>query len=477
VTKRVKPEAAGLRRRELLIAAGAGAGALLLGPDARAADPKPEIDVLVVGGGFAGVTAARDCALRGYRTVLLEARERLGGRTFTSELGGDSIELGGTWVHWAQPHVWAEIQRYGLAVAETPELGLDLANEEMIALVGGKRVVLGAQDMAAVQAAVEAYFGPARLAWNRPYDSGFARAELAKLDALSARDALARLELPPVPRDFLEGYLLSLTNGPLDGVAYTEMLRGFALAGWSLPGLSDAAARYKLADGTKALIGKMVAHGGFEVRLGAIAKRIESSEAGVRIALADGAQLDARAAVVTLPLNVLPEVEFAPALDARLLELAGLRHGGRGFKLYARTKGRVTRHKKASAVAPASHPLSFALTYALDDAHTLLVAFGPDPARLDVSDRAAVEAALRAWFPGVEVESISSWAWREDPFARGTWAMLPPGWLGRWATALERDRPPLFFASGDVGEGWRGFIDGAIGAGSRAAVRVHGRLG
>lgn len=228
MTRRDEPEAAGLRRREVLIAAGAGAGALLLGPGARAAAPKREIGVLVVGGGFAGVTAARDCALRGYRTVLLEARER---------------------------------------------------------------------------------------------------------------------------------------------------------------------------------------------------------------------------------------------------------HGGRGFKLYARTKGRVTRHKKASAPAPASHPLSYALTYALDDAHTLLVAFGPDPDRLDVSDRAAVEAALRAWFPGVEVESISSWAWRDDPYARGTWAMLPPGWLGRWATALERDRPPLFFAGGDVGEGWRGFIDGAIGGGSRAAVRVHARLG
>jgi monoamine oxidase len=477
VTKRVKPVGAGLRRRELLIAAGAGAGALLLGPDARAADPKPEIDVLVVGGGFAGVTAARDCALRGYRTVLLEARERLGGRTFTSELGGHSIELGGTWVHWAQPYVWAEIQRYGLAVAETPELGLDLANEELIALVGGKRVVVGAQDMAAVQAALEAYFGPARLVWNRPYDSRFAQAELAKLDALSALDALSRLELSPLQRGFLEGYLLSMTNGPLDRVAYTEMLRWWALGGWNLPGVSDAVARYKLADGTKALIAKMAEHGRFEVRLGAIASRIESSETGVRVRLAGGAQLDARAAVITLPLNVLPGVEFAPALDARLLELAGLRHGGRGFKLYIRTKGRATKHKKASAVAPATHPLSYALTYAIDDASTLFVAFGADPDKLDVSDRNAVQGALRAWFPGVEVESISAWSWSSDPYARGTWATLPPGWVARWAEALERDRGRLFFASGDVGEGWRGFIDGAIGAGSRAAVRVHGRLG
>ena len=75
-------------------------------------------DVVVVGGGFAGCTAARELQQAGYRTVLLEARDRLGGRTWTSTFAGKQVEMGGTWVHWHQPYVWAELRRYGLEVTE-----------------------------------------------------------------------------------------------------------------------------------------------------------------------------------------------------------------------------------------------------------------------------------------------------------------------------------------------------------------------
>jgi monoamine oxidase len=68
-------------------------------------------DVIVIGGGFAGVTAAREAALRGRSVLLLEARDRLGGRTWNASWAGTSIEYGGAWVHWHQPHTWSEITR------------------------------------------------------------------------------------------------------------------------------------------------------------------------------------------------------------------------------------------------------------------------------------------------------------------------------------------------------------------------------
>src|SRR5262249_21132841 len=77
-------------------------------------------DVIVVGAGFAGLTAARELGLRGASVLVLEARDRIGGRTWTTERLGRELELGGTWVHWAQPLVWAEIQRYGLALSQSP---------------------------------------------------------------------------------------------------------------------------------------------------------------------------------------------------------------------------------------------------------------------------------------------------------------------------------------------------------------------
>ena len=73
-------------------------------------------DVIVIGGGFAGLTAARELRHAGLDVLLLEARERIGGRTMTTEMSGHTVELGGTCVHWYQPHVWAELTRYGIGV-------------------------------------------------------------------------------------------------------------------------------------------------------------------------------------------------------------------------------------------------------------------------------------------------------------------------------------------------------------------------
>ncbi|MBK5356565.1 FAD-dependent oxidoreductase [Pseudomonas sp. TH41] len=96
-----------------------------------------DYDVLIVGGGFAGVTAARDAKENGYRCVILEARNRLGGRTFyQAPFGDQEVELGGTWIHWMQPFVWAETMRYGLEIKETP----GATAERLIQIKDGKRI-------------------------------------------------------------------------------------------------------------------------------------------------------------------------------------------------------------------------------------------------------------------------------------------------------------------------------------------------
>lgn len=48
----------------------------------------------------------------GLRVLLIEARDRIGGRSWSSNIDGYPFEMGGTWVHWGQPHIWREISRY-----------------------------------------------------------------------------------------------------------------------------------------------------------------------------------------------------------------------------------------------------------------------------------------------------------------------------------------------------------------------------
>jgi phytoene dehydrogenase-like protein len=50
----------------------------------------------------------------GLKVLLLEARDRIGGRSWSSNIGGYPFEMGGTWVNWGQAHVWREISRYDM---------------------------------------------------------------------------------------------------------------------------------------------------------------------------------------------------------------------------------------------------------------------------------------------------------------------------------------------------------------------------
>src|SRR3954465_1753725 len=100
-------------------------------------------DAIVIGGGFAGVTAGRGLGFRGRRGGVLggrrrprggarATRDRLGGRTWTTRWAGHQIEYGGGWVHWHQPHTWSEITRAGVTVglSENPEVAAWFVGDE-----------------------------------------------------------------------------------------------------------------------------------------------------------------------------------------------------------------------------------------------------------------------------------------------------------------------------------------------------------
>ncbi|MBK6286674.1 MAG: FAD-dependent oxidoreductase [Gammaproteobacteria bacterium] len=430
-----------------------------------------DVDVVVIGGGFAGVAAARDCRENGYSALVLEARNRLGGRTFTSEFEGQSIELGGTWIHWSQPFVWAEKERYGLDVIETP----GAVPDKMLLRMDGKVVELGEADVAAVMDAFRTYTAASRAILPQPYDMHHHWDGVLAADKVSAKAQLQSLDLTALQRNALDALFASIAHNRPDAISYADTLRVPALAGHNdLLLWMDTVGRFKLKQGTAALIRKMVEDGQPEVRLSTPVKRIEDLGDRVRVTTHRGEKIVAAAAVVALPMNVLGDLEFTPALDAGLLEAAKERHTGVGFKIYIRAKGRLG---NLFMMADSTHRLNSVLTYHEAEDHTIFGGFGADRATLDSNDEAAVQEALREFLPDVVVESVIGYDWVLDPYSRGTWAAYRPGWLAKYHALFGRDRGRMFFAQGDHGDGWRGFIDGAIGAGIRAAQRIATTLG
>ena len=467
-------------RRRLLAGAGAAVatGAVLgAAPTAARAEastgcrkPGCDYDVVVIGGGFAGIAAARDCRENGYSTLVLEARNRLGGRTFTSEFGDNQVELGGTWIHWSQPFVWAEKERYGLEVKETPGFVAD----RTLALVEGKPIEVGEAEFGEIVAAYMAYTAESRLILERPFDVRHAWDRVLQADRISARDRLAQMELTPLQRDVLDGLFGTFAHNSSHAISYFEVIRWAALSAFNdFAFMLDSVGRYQLKDGTGALIEKMLEDGAPEVRLATPVARIEDLGDRVRITTRQGDQVHAAAAVITLPMNVLGDVEFSPALPSGARQAAQAGHTGKGNKFYIRLAGQ---HGKIFALAPSEHPISSFFTYAEEPDSTLLVAFNNDREKIDIYDEATVQEALRDFLPDAQVEAVFGYDWVLDPYARGTYPNYRVGWMNQYFDDFQRDMGRLYFASGDHGEGWRGFIDGAIGAGMRAAQRIQQRF-
>lgn len=467
-------------RRRFLGGLGTGALALGAGPLAasgaentarRSRFPGCDVDVLVIGGGFAGVTAARDCRENGYSTLILEARNRLGGRTFTSQFEGHRIELGGAWIHWSQPFVWAEKERYDLPVIETP----GFAPERMIMRLDGAATELDQAQMLSVIAAFADYTAAARTVLERPYDLRHNWEQVLAADSLSAREHLDSMDLTALQRTAMDSFLAGIAHNRPEQLSYLDSLRWSALAGYNdLLLWMDAVGRFKFEDGSAALLERILADGTPQVRLQTPVTRIEDLGERVRVTTNRGESLTAAAAVIALPMNVLGDIEFAPALPAGVLAAARERHTGLGFKLYIRVEGQLG---KVFMLADSAHRLNNVFTYHEATDHTLLVAFGADPASLDMYDEQAVQDALREFLPEARVQSTFGYDWVLDPYSQGTYASYRPGWVARYYDDFQRDQGRLFFGQGDHGEGWRGFIDGAIGAGARAAQRIKARLG
>jgi monoamine oxidase len=422
-------------------------------------------DVVLVGGGFAGVTAARELTQRGVSVTLVEARDRLGGRTWTRESRlGKSLDFGGTWVHWIQPHVWAEIERYGLSLVSSPSPGRTLWR------AGGQVKRGTAEEMfALLDPGMTAILSDSAALFPNPFRVYPISNDVKAIDHITIAEKIAALNLDDEQHALVEGMWALNFNGLPEVSAYSQGLRWCALTGGNWQLLFEACATYKLADGTKALLDAIAAQTTADIRLNSRVRGIVSGANGARVELSTGEVLTARRVVVTLPLNILNSIDFAPALPSDLVAVAREGQASTGCKVWVRIKGSIG---DIAGLGPSSCRLNFFQHESDVDGDSLIVAFGADAHKIDVTDRGAVEAALRQWIPDIEVVAIDAHNWVADELAGQTWPMLRPNQLETIQTAAHAAHGRVRLAGSDYAEGWAGFIDGAIESGKRVAVQT-----
>lgn len=438
----------------------------------RSAAENDGLDVIIVGAGFAGLTAARELNRQGLSVHIVEARARIGGRTWLDHRLGRDLEIGGTWVHWTQPYVWAELKRYGIGTVPSPE------PQQAFWWADGARRAGAPADLLELIGTCNAQFvQDSRRYFPEPF-SPLASDDFKEIDHIAVQDRIREQFPAGTARDILESFWALNFNGPLEDAALTQALRWVALTNGDWAVSFEACATYKIQGGTAALANAILQDTQAGMDFGFTAAGIVDDGHSVTVRSTGGRTVTAKTAIVTVPMHVLPGIVFEPPLPPAKTD--GARRGqiSKGVKVWIRLRGE---RAPFVALGNADWPLNFFQAEYTLDGDTIVVGFGPDASKLDAADRAAVQAQLARLVPGVEVLEVATHDWVADPLAGETWPMHRTGFLANHLAALQAGHGNVLFAGSDIANGWGGFIDGAIESGMEAALEaasiVSGRTG
>jgi monoamine oxidase len=432
-------------------------------------------DVLVLGAGLAGLAAARDLAAAGADVLVLEARDRPGGRVEQALLeDGRVLQLGGEVVgafHTAYLGLAAEL---GLAtepsyIAEPGAMSWDLAEGPG---QGEWPPFFDAADVADAER-IEATC--VRLAATVDPDDPWSHPDAAALDAISLAAWLRAEGARPAVRRLHELGALALAGGSTERLSLLGQLRMISAAGAEEVYGYERWEGIRLAAGSAALPLRMAADLGGRVRYGARVTALDIGPTVSRGTLDTGEEVRAQAVVCALPVGPLRDLAITGVSDARLVSLRRQRQA-LAAKVVAAYATPVWRAAGASGLSDGEGLVSSTWPQG-SGALSMLVA----PERLahflaapPAARRAEVLACLARLYgePAREPDALLERAWGIDPLTQGYVAQWAPGDLTAVGPLHGTHEPPFYLCGSDH---WvAGYMEGAIRTGRAAAAAALG---
>ncbi|MEJ6548866.1 FAD-dependent oxidoreductase [Corynebacterium sp. USCH3] len=426
--------------------------------------------VVVVGAGFAGLVAARELQLAGLDVDVVEARDRIGGRAWTDERMGAKLELGATWVHWHQPHIWSEITRYGQGIYASPHV-------DAAYWVTGGKVRSGTEeeiDRKRLRAMDRIYEG-SREFFPNPYD------QLSALDDPALREKFLAADQRSV-FDELDGGDFSqeeidLTDAYWSGGFIGEPRQGSSLMAKQWAALCDhnmaavdaQTLGYKLNNGMRGLYESIAGDLKNPVRLSSPVSKVSHSPSQATVTLHGGEEITCDAVIVTVPVGALGTVTFDPPLPEKMRKVVDQKWNSTGAKIWIKVKGRHS----FMGMAPQPAPINMLRSEVLSDDSTIIVGFGAYHDKLDLNDPACGQKVIDQWLPDLEVTDCTGHDWVSDQWSGQAWATPRKGQFTDSWHHFRTTETRLRFAGADWANGWRGVcVDGALEMGVTTARGV-----
>jgi monoamine oxidase len=414
-----------------------------------------EYDIAIVGAGLAGAAAAWKLTQGGRSVIVLEARDRIGGRALTRSFaaGGELLEFGGSWITPWQQRIRYYADLMGIALrprlpiiehrwhdGATLRIGSPCAEADLPAFE---------RAMARIKSDAERY----------------ERGEGSELASVPFNAYLDRIAASPAARVHAMAWWTISGNGDPDRISAAEFLSSAAYGGGRPEGMVNALA-HTLVPGAGVLAERMISRSGAECRLNAPVARIADHSRRVVLAHSDGTETRARCVALCLPLNALRSIDFSPPLPRRKADAAAIGHGGRSIKLWIKVRG--ARTGTLATGGPHGLRWMFAEREGLAG-NTLIVGFALADDQFDPESRHDVEDGLHRLFPEADLVAWDWHDWVGDPWARGTWVALPADALWIADSGLWAPEGRLAFASSDYASQSPGWFEAAIVAGEAAA--------
>ena len=448
-----------------------------------------DADVIIIGAGVSGLTAALDVEEAGRRAIVVEARDRVGGRTWSGALEGAEIDWGGQWIGEGQPRVYALVKKLGLRTFPTYDRGRKvLEMRGRISTYSGTIPRMMPWKLAQVQAAIwtidawakrldpaEPWAHPRAARWDSTTLDAMRRTIMWSPDARAAMDAAMRTIFGAEPSELSLLHTLAYVRsaGSLEKLISTE-------GGFQHDRIAGGAQSIALSLATKL--------GADRVVLGAPVASVAQDAEGVTVTSTSGKTWRARRAIVAVPLPLSARIAFTPRLPALREQLFQRTPMGAAVKCFARYERPFWRDRGLSGEA-ASGDGPIAVTFdqsSEDGSKACLLAFvGGRFARTwhtipAQERRQAVIDKLAAYF-GDEAKKPIAYAeidWAEERWSGGgPVALFPPGTLSVHGPALRAPVGRLHWAGTEAARQCTGFIEGAVESGQRAAAEVLAALG
>jgi monoamine oxidase len=465
------------RRRMLGTAAGASAlMATGISASATGARAQPvDHDVIIVGGGLAGLTAARRAKEQGLSVLLLEARDRVGGRVHSEALpSGTRIDLGAQFISDYQPNVTALGREAGITTHP-----VDVPGDYLFVTGRGDVVSYGPEQEPL------SFTGQLRALWSYfrlgSAMDGVSVADMADLDAINAADFIrSKVWGEDLDRlfggNFADGLCMRLEQIS----AYELMQQSETMGG--LDG-ADNAEQWFIDGGAGVLAEYQASHLEGGILTGTPVSGIVQDTEGVTVTSGAGT-FRARRVVIAIPPQLYPNLGLMPVLPTDRQSALATFQLGRVYKTLAEFETPWWREGGLSGAIDNPGGMFHGISDATPAgaATHLLVAFTSGPAADELGVQAPDEDARIAAFTrflsktyGRDVPDAiggRSYDWNADGFSLGGYASRRG--MGGWSAASDLFAPfgHLHFAGTETADEWRSYMDGAIQSGARAARAI-----